>query len=970
MRYARNRVGRSAPMLAMLLACSAQAGTTWRSDWFVPSPQTLDTHEVTGFGAKPSQAVAFADDGEVVVAAQAMSSYDVQVTRRHADGSLRWVANLDSLELFDVAVHAIRALPDGGAILAWGEPGSDDYNRIARIDASGSLQWLREVPTGWLEFSDGRVVSAGCAGVSVVDADSGSLVWQREIPLYPAGCHHGGLAVDADGAVYVLRPLGEAFAETGFGLRKYSAAGEPLWSVERDDPSGSGDLVGVGVAHVFVRTTYRMESFDRMNGADAWSTQVHAVRVVLSADGLREPIVAGGSSIRRLAADGSGERWVAPVADARVLDPVGDALLVATPTSRLRLDAATGAVSWTIPDGTLQTTWLGFGALGSGGVRAIGRPWRLASPGLPLVDRVLDFATGEILADAPAPPQAQGVLATRLRDPAGGIVEAAFAPSPTGAQLVSRRLDEANGSTLWQRAEAAPELSPGTMFLSGPGMAIGDDEIILTYGEPWDACLAGGWIMVSRQALADGAPSWRVNLRDIDQRCTSASTPVIDDAGNVYVSTVANIECPGGANPPCYRRSLYKLAAADGSVAWRRDEVVYDAYEIVFTRHTLLADGDDVLAYAEYSGWVQRVAGSDGSLQWQQPLLPGCCVGERLRHRDAQHLLEHSVDYNSMNAATVHWRSLDTLSGLPEWNASVDVTACYGISGCQMPAEAVMLPDGDLVLLHQREYAAYMWRLRGDGSGGFEERLLVPADERVPALVYQPVFDEQGTLWAVLNRRVRANYSHSLSFLVRIDPESGGISEQQALYRTDDAPGSDRSIAWLLAAGGDAHATVGWTFRAAPDPLSSGLSRIDANVVAHGNLSVSIETDRTVVGHGEAVVVQAAVRYSGDAPADGVRAVLSDDWGGIVRDASCTSLGGGACMLELRNGEVVASFDAADGGGIDVQYTIDAQGSRDAHALIATVQGGLGLAEADTLDNFAFAEVMQALFVDGFEAAP
>jgi hypothetical protein len=53
-----------------------------------------------------------------------------------------------------------------------------------------------------------------------------------------------------------------------------------------------------------------------------------------------------------------------------------------------------------------------------------------------------------------------------------------------------------------------------------------------------------------------------------------------------------------------------------------------------------------------------------------------------------------------------------------------------------------------------------------------------------------------------------------------------------------------------------------------------------------------------------------------------------------------------------------------------VQYTIDAQGSRDAHALIATVQGGLGLAEADTLDNFAFAEVMQALFVDGFEATP
>lgn len=970
MRYTRNRVGRSAPMLAMLLACSAQAGTTWRSDWFVPSPQTLDTHEVTGFGAKPSQAVAFADDGEVVVAAQAMSSYDVQITRRHADGSLRWVANLDSLELFDVAVHAIRAMPDGDAILAWGEPGSDYDNRIARIDAGGSLQWLREVPTGWLELSDRRVVSAGCAGVSVVDADSGNLIWQREIPLYPAGCHHGGMAVDADGAVYVLRSLGETYAETGFRLRKYSAAGEPLWSVERDDPSGSGDLVGIGVDHVFVRTTYRMEAFGRMTGADAWTNHADAVRVVLSADGLREPIVAGGASIRRLAADGSGERWVAPVADARVLDPVGDALLVATPTSRLRLDAATGAVSWTIPDGTLQTTWLGFGALGSGGVRAIGRPWRLASPGLPLVDRVLDFSTGEILADAPAPPQAQGVLVKRLRDPAAGIVEAAFAPSPMGVQQVSRRVDEASGGTLWQRAEVVPELSAGSAFPPEPHVVIGAGAVVVSFGDTFDACLAGGWSVVSRLALADGAPSWRAGLRDVDQTCVNISSPAIDHAGNVYVSTVGVIECPGGANPPCRRRSLYKLAAADGSVAWRRDEAVYDAYEVDLLPFTLLADGDDVLAYPG-SGWVQRVAGSDGSVQWLQSMLPGCCGGERLQRRGAQHLLEHSVDHTSMSAATVHWRLLDAVSGQAVWKASVDITACYaGISGCRMASESLLLPDDDLVLFHQREHAAYMWRLRGDGSGGFEERLLVPADERVAALIQSPVLDEQGTLWAVLNRRARANYPHALSFLVRIDPASGVISEQQALNRIEGAPGSDLSFAWLLAAGGDAHATVGWTFRAAPDPLSSGLSRIDANVVAHGNLSVSIETDRTVVGHGEAVVVQAAVRYSGDAPADGVRAVLSDDWGGIVRDASCTSLGGGACMLELRNGEVVASFDAADGGGIDVQYTIDAQGSRDAHALIATVQGGLGLAEADTLDNFAFAEVTQALFVDGFEAAP
>lgn len=971
MRYGRNHLGLCAVMLATLVACSAQAGTIWRNDWLVPAPQTLDTHEVAGFGAKPTQAVAFADDGEAVVAAPTLSGSDVQVTRRHADGALRWVANLDALELFGPVVYAIRPMSDGGAILAWGESGSDYYDRVARIDAVGSLQWLREVPTGWLEPAGARVVSAGCEGVSVIDADSGNLVWQRERPLFPGSCHHGGMGVDASGAVYVLQPLGDVYDETGFRLRKYSAAGELVWSVDREDPFGSGDLVGIGIDHAFVRTPYRMEAFDRMSGEHAWSAYVDAARVVLSADSLLEPIVAGGASIRRLAADGSGERWVAPVADARVLDRVGNVLLVATPTSRLRLDAVTGAVSWNVPDGALQTTWLGFGMHGSTGVRAIGRPWPLVSPGKPLVDRVLDFTTGAILADAPAQAQPQGVLVTRQRDPAGGIVEAAFAPSPTGTQLVSRRVDEATGSTLWQRSEAVPELSPGTLLQSGPSMAIGDDEIVLMFGEAWDACLAGGWVAVSRLAWADGVPSWRVILRDVDQGCTSAATPAIDDAGNVYVSTVASIECPGGANPPCYRRSLYKLAAADGAVLWRRDEAAYDAYEVVFPPQRLLADGGDVLAYVEYDRWVQRISGADASVLWQQPLLPGCCVGERLRHRDTQHLLEYSMDYASTTAATVHWRSLDAASGLAEWSASADVAACYGIEGCFMPGQAALLPDGDLVLLHQREHAARMWRLRGDGSGGFEERLLVPADERVAALIHTPVLDEQGRLWAVLNRRARAHYPHALSFLVRIDPSSGAISEQQALHRTDDAPGSDYSTASPLAAGGDGHAVVAWTFRAPPDPLSSGLARIDTSVSARGNLSVSVETDRPLVGTGAAVVVQASVRYAGDAPAAGVRAVISDDWGGLARDASCTSLGGGACTLDLRNGQVAASFDAGNVDGIDVQYTIDAHGSGEAHALIATVQGGLGLglAETDTLDNFAFADVTQALFADGFEAA-
>ena len=126
---------------------------------------------------------------------------------------------------------------------------------------------------------------------------------------------------------------------------------------------------------------------------------------------------------------------------------------------------------------------------------------------------------------------------------------------------------------------------------------------------------------------------------------------------------------------------------------------------------------------------------------------------------------------------------------------------------------------------------------------------------------------------------------------------------------------------------------------------------------------------RSPFEEGEALAVQASVRYAGDAPAAGVRAVFSDDWGGGAREASCVSLGGGACTLDLRNGHVVATFDAAAVDGIDVHYTIDAHGVAETHALVATVQGGLALAEPDTADNFAHAEVTQALFVDGFEAA-
>jgi hypothetical protein len=629
----------------------------------------------------------------------------------------------------------------------------------------------------------------------------------------------------------------------------------------------------------------------------------------------------------------------------------------------------TGAVSWSVPDSALQTTWLGFGPTGSGALRAIGRPWPLGSPGLPLIDHVLDASTGAILSEASAVPQRQGVQATRLRDAAGGIVEAAFAPSPTGVQLVSRRVDEATGTTLWQRAEAVPELPSGSPLPPGPDIVIGADAVVVAFDDVWEPCTEDGWAVVSRMALADGATSWRTSLREIDQTCVSASTPVIDDAGNVYASTVANIECPGGANPPCYRRSLHKLAAADGTVSWRRDEVVYDAFEYVFPPQTLLADGDDVLAYFEYRGWLERIAGSDGSVLWQQPLLPGCCIGKRLQRRDGQHLIEHSVHYDTSTAATVHWRSLDASSGLIDWSASADVVACYGIEGCYMATQATLLPDGDLVLFHQRENAARMWRLSGDGSGTLEERLVVPAGDRTEAWIHTPLLDEQGDLWAVLRRSSREDYRSMLSFLARVDPSTGALSEQQALYGSA-APGHDYAVARPLAADADGHLLAAWSFRAAPDPLSSGLARIDTAVGARGNLSVTIGTDRVLVGQGAALAVHASVRYAGDAPAGGVRAVFSDDWGGGARDASCVSLGGGACTLDLRNGQVVASFDAAAVDGIDVHYTIDAHGVAETHAIVATVQGGLALAEADTSDNFAHAEVAQALFVDGFETTP
>ena len=958
-----------------LMCATANIGATplWQNDWLISSPITLQNGTQDLPGGKPSQMIAFGADDERVIAAPSPNMPQYQIMRLKADGSPRWSAGIHDYDRL-AQPYALRALPDGGALVALGYPGSERYtDAILRYTADGGVAWSRKYPTGWLaRVSPTRTASAGCSRLTVFDDADGQVAWQRVL-ANTESCSVGGLASDASGHLYASLQRTTNFSIIGYRIEAFDPQGTRVWQVEIDDATG-GDLIGVAGPLLYVQGSGELRAMRLVDGSLAWSAPIaQQARVLFSGDGADEALVIGGATVKRLAGDTGMPRWnIAFTGDVATTNVVGDALLVAgADGSRARIDTADGSVTWSVSGGGVR--WFAFGELASGALQGLAQ---LHDPGpgaSPAALHVIDSASGAVTQSMALPPIPQGFT---VADTLAGadVISSGVSQQEDFPRFHLRRVDGATGATTWEREEPIDEFGTGLHFVLPRASVVARDARIvasMAISGEFNCDAAGGWARITSYRVVDGGREWVAALRDTDQRCTRVSPPALDADGNVFLSVASLVPCEDGTLMGCQRRTLYKLAAADGSIAWRVDEE-FDAGGggFVLMPSPLYVFGADVVVPGAFIGppaSMRRHAGADGSVLWSSTEF-AASIG--FNAPEIEVLDEHRLVLHEPASipGNFRWAALDTDDGSTLWSSEAPAfpAGCTPSPSCTLGfgGESRLLPDGNLLDPYQQDYAPWFARWHYDGSGQIDHWLAAPGSPITSSAI---AWLSPDTTHATLLRRHRGT-GGSIQLLAGIDASNDLLQAERALYgyhlglleyhafrRPLSLPTVDRLLAT--------------THRVLPSqPVAHGVTLLDTSITASGNLSIdaSLETNR--MGPGDSIGFEVNVGYEGDAPVEGAALQLRLPWAGGVRDATCETFGAASCALDLSAGQVNATIDTAAGGGATVRGVVDVLVAEEALAVTAMVTGPVGLAEADTLDNFDRIEIRQSLFRNGFDA--
>jgi outer membrane protein assembly factor BamB len=961
-----------ATCVALVSAASgARAATLWQNDWLISSPPTLQGVPSVERAGKPSTAIAFAANHDRVIAAPSPHASAYHIVRMAADGSARWSAGIHDYNS-DAQVFAIRALDDGGAMVALGYPGVETYSDgIVRYAADGGLVWSRILPTGWLaRVSPTRTASAGCSRLTVFDDADGNVAWQRELGSRTS-CSTGGLAADAQGNLYASIERQANFSVTGYRIVAFDPGGAPKWQVESDDPHG-GDVVGVDGARLHVRGGSELRALRLTDGSLAWSTPIAAqARIVFSGDGTHEAIVIGGGTVQRLASDTGVPRWSIPLAgDVTTADVIEDAMLLAiSDGSRIRVDTEIGSVVWNVPPIGAPVRWFAFGDLEGNSVQGLAQAQPEGPGAMPAVIHAIDFASGQITGSTALPAIPQGFNVADTLAMGGDVLNSGVSQHSGFPHFRLRRVDAAGGATAWELDEPIDDFDPGYRFaLPSAQVATSGERIVasMAISDGFD-CHVAGWARISSYRLADGERNWVATLRDLDQLCSRVSAPVSDAAGNVFVSVSAIVPCEDGTVMGCQRRTLYKLAAADGSVEWRVDEELDAGIEgLVADPKPLHVFGADVVVPGGFVGStasLRRHSGADGSILWSSTeFTTSMRYTGRIDVIDDHHLVLHASD---QSAGTIGWAGLDADNGATLWSSQAPAIPCVPFGSCSLgyASDPRVLPDGTLLDAYQQDFTPWLSRWYYDGSGQIDHWMAAPGSPRTSFAIAWLSPDASHATLRHRHRTLRG----SMQLLAGLDPSTGLLQAQRAIYGYQ--VGLLESHTWKrplsLPA---ANRLLTTTHSSLPShPVAQGVALLDTTVVATGNLSIEAAVDSDRVGPGEVVGFEVKLRYLGDGPAEGTRLQLRLPWNGGVRNLVCTTIGTTTCAIDLRNGQVDSTVDIASGGGVDIRGDIDVLAAGETLAFTAMATGPLGLAELDTRDNFAEVPIRQSLFRNGFE---
>jgi hypothetical protein len=917
---------RAAPLallvMFMLAAVQSRASTLWRTPWVANEPPTFHLPPYPG---PDSYGVAFADNGDVLLGSyDYLGSSDVFVTRFGIDGTLRWngVAHGPSPAL------AIVPAADGGAFATFSTTGR---GYAARFDADGHTLWARDGTASWIAPIDTeRVAVADCQSASLLDAATGVVRWYRLV-AQNYGCISGGMAVDAS-TIYTIAPRAAGPLYLGQRFAAFDLEGTVRWQRDVDAIAEDASLLGIGGPNAYLGASDETIAVRTSDGSIAWRAPATG-RLLAGAS--RDAIVDSPDGLERLDASDGHVRWTAPVgahADPAAL--IGDAILAVTSGGLSRVDPETGAIVWTVPlpkdspDGH-ELHWIAMGGLANGAFSIVAFTYDMQS----FVQRV-DFASGALAGTVAAPSIEKGIAGSAERE---------------GSDIVGMHLDNdvlhmidigADAGEVRWTARTPIDL-PGTSYDFDSAYTIGPSRVAVAIpftGEDSTPPPSGGLVCVVAYDRATGDKAWGVALYDAGELEPAVSTPLVNAAGDVIVPI-------GMLGPPWgNHQAIIKLAGTDGTVAWRIDNTLSSNG---VNPPTLVPVGDDFLVHGPFddsSATLRRFSGGDGSVQWESSVFPDTGVASVYRIDDTR------IVAIAASTAIYKWAMLDAATGTALWTSTAACGAdasCYVIGG-------VGTTDGDVTLPAMLGASDALTQLGGDGSGSIESW---PVADTSPDLVTRLDLagEGDGLLGFVLRRS--GSRMGSGGWYGQLDPRSGDVSFQNFAGLPVGTIASGSLITAAIAP--------------AARPSGVDFSRVDMTISAHGNLVASVTIDRNEVSPGQALGFRLTATYTGDAalPGANLRGILG--WPSGATDLSCTGTGISNCVLDSTvDRNIDATFDIEPGGEIDVTgriLVIDDFPATSQRWIGMRVVGPPELDETGTIDNFAQAVAVQALFASGFD---
>ena len=252
------------------LKYAADGSLAWERAW--KGPEQFSSDHASG--------VALAGDGSVYVSGSTIGTGgDALVLKLAPDGSLVWQQKWGSSG--SDRAEAIAVGSDGsvyvvGSTTSFADATTSGHLFVLKLNPDGTLAWQKITAgsgQGVAIAPDGSIYAAGVnlrpSGVSEFDAmvlkltPAGALVWQRAYSALEIVDARGGVAVAADGSLYVAG-TGQAVTRAGNAvndgiLLKFSAEGNLLWDRRwdgRDGDTGEGVAVAPDGTVVFTGNTF------------------------------------------------------------------------------------------------------------------------------------------------------------------------------------------------------------------------------------------------------------------------------------------------------------------------------------------------------------------------------------------------------------------------------------------------------------------------------------------------------------------------------------------------------------------------------------------------------------------------------------------------------------------------------------------------------------------------------------------